>query len=146
MDTDKDQGMLDQERQVSHLAADVVRATQAYVRTRKFCANVENSATALESSLVSLVEEVYAMECEWSLDPAIEACRDGETTSPGGAIHALAAEFIASLVQRPGEQAGAGELPVRTSVLLGCEFDALSDALRVAGYLEPVAAFRPVPA
>ena len=138
--------MFDQQQHVCRLAADVVRATQAYVRTRKFCANVENSAAALESSLVSLVEEVYAMECEWSLDPTIEACRDGETTSPGGAIHALAAEFIASLVQRPEEQARAGELPVRTSVLLGREFDALSDALWVAGYLEPVAAFRPVPA
>ena len=138
--------MLDEEQHVCWLAADVVRATHAYVRAKKSRTNAVHSAAAFDCSLLSLVEEVYAMEFELIQDRAMEDCRDSDTTSPGRAIHALAAKFIAALVQEPGEQAEAGELPVRTSVLVGSEFDALSDALRVAGYLEPVAASRTLPA
>ena len=138
--------MFDQEQHVCRLAADVVLATQAYVHAKKVCADVANSAAAFERSLLSLVAEVYAMEFESSQDRAMEGSRDRDMTPSGSTIHALAAKFIASLVQGPEEPAGAGELPVRTSVLLGRDFNALNDALRVAGYLDPVAASRPVPA
>ena len=138
--------MFDEDRHVCRLAADAVRAAQAYAHAKKSCADVVNSAAALERSLLSLVEEVYAMEFELCQDRAADGSREGGTTSPGEAIHALAAEFIASLVQDPEEGSKAGELPLRTSVLLGNEFDALSDALRAADYLEPAARSRPVPA
>jgi len=147
MDTDEDRQMFEQERHVCHLAVDVVRATQAYVRARKSGADLENSAATFERSFLSLVEEVYAVEFERLYqDRAMEDSRDIDSASPAGAIHALAAEFVASLVQEPGDQDEAGELPVRTSVLLGSEFSALSDALHVAGYLEPAAPCRLVPA
>jgi hypothetical protein len=136
--------MFDQEQHVCRLAADVVLATQAYVHAEKACADVANPAAAFERSLLSLVAEVYAMEFESSQDRAMEGSRDRDMTPSGGPIYALAAEFIASLVQGPEEAAGAGESPVPTSVLLGREFNALNDALRVAGYLESFAASRPV--
>ena len=138
--------MFDQERHVCHLAADVVRAAEAYVRAKNACADVANFAAALERSLLSLVEEIYAVEFELCQDRAMEVSRDRDATSAGRAIGALAAEFIASLVQDPAEQAEAGELPVPTNVLLGREFDALSDALRAAGCLKPAAPSRPLPA
>ena len=75
--------MFDQERHVCRLAADAVQATQAYVRAKKSCADTVNSAAALERSLLSLVEEVYAVEFELLCqDRATEDSRDGDTTSP----------------------------------------------------------------
>ena len=136
--------MFDQEQHVCRLAADVVLAIRAYVHAKKARAGVANPAAAFERSLLSLVAEVYAVEFELCQDREIEGSCDRDTTLPGNSIHVLAAKFIASLVQGPEEQAGAGELPVGTSVLLGSEFNALNDALRVAGYLEPLAASRPV--
>jgi hypothetical protein len=134
--------MFDQEQQVCRLAADAVLATQAYVRAAKARADTANRAAALERSLLSLVAEVYAIEFELSLDPEAPRSRKQDTAPADAAIHALAAQFIASLVQRPGEMAGAGGLPVQASVLMGNEFAALDDALRGAGYLEPHAALR----
>jgi hypothetical protein len=128
--------MFDQEQHVCRLAADVVLATRSYADAKKACADVANSAAAFERSLLALVAEVYAIEFELSLDPEAQWSRKHDTAPADAAIRALAAQFIASLVQRPGDMAGA-DLPVQTSVLTGNELAALDEALRGEGYLEP---------
>jgi hypothetical protein len=129
--------MFDQEQHVCRLAADVVLATRSYADAKKACADVANSAAAFERSLLALVAEVYAIELELSLDPEAQWSRKHDTAPVDAEIRALAAKFIASLVQTPEEMAVVGDLPVQTSVLMGNELAALDHALCGAGYLDP---------
>jgi hypothetical protein len=127
--------MFDQEQHVCRLAAELVLATQALADTENARADTAHSAAALERSLVSLVEEVYALE--FDLEPHATEQSFGEpgATLPESSIRALAAEFIASLVLNAADSPEAGSYPLSTSMLLGSKFDALSDALGRAGYL-----------
>jgi len=129
--------MFDPEQEICRLAADLVLATQAHVDAENTCADTANTAAALERSLVSLAEEVYAMEFDLYADSVAGPDGDKRTVQTADAIHALAAEFLASLVQMKD-----GEPQLTTSVLLGNTFDALSDALSRAGYLGPQCALR----
>ena len=127
--------MFDPEHEICRLAADLVLATWAHVDAENACADTANTAAILERSLVSLAEEVYAMEFDVYGESAPGPDGDKRTVQTADAIHASAAEFLASLVQMQD-----GEPQLTTSVLLGNTFDALSDALSRAGYLIPQSA------
>ena len=119
----------DDERALGRLAAGVVLATRALAEAERARVDTTLAAIIVESRVVSLVEEVYAAEFDADREEM-----DGCLLSPDeSTIHALAAAFIASLVLNPADAVSMRLL--RSSVLLGCPFDALSDALGAAGYL-----------
>lgn len=112
------------------------------VRATRALAAAENTRTAtayrravVERSLVSLVEEVYAVEFDLALCNDDRLCRERAVTPTERKIRALAAEFIASLNASGGDFADADGVSLTASMLLGGKFDALSSALSRAGFL-----------
>ncbi len=127
--------MFEHEQHVCRMAAELVLATQALADTEIARADTAHRAAVLERSLVSLVEEVYALEFDLELHRTEQPFGERDVTPAESSIRALAAEFIASLVLIPADSAEAGGYPLNTSMLLGSKFDALADALGRAGYL-----------
>lgn len=127
--------MFEQEQHVCRLAADMVRATLSLADAERAGMDTALVASSAEHSLVLLVEAVYAKECELVMDSIGQGSRRPAVLVAEQRIQALAAEFIASLTRISSRSAEAEDLPLRARMLLGAEFDALSDALSKAGYL-----------
>lgn len=127
--------MIEQEQRVCRLAADVVLATRALAEAENAHTATAHCAAVVERSLVSLVEEVYAVEFALALGGNKEPRREVAVAPSEQKIQALAADFIASLADFAGDSTQAADLPLDASMLLGSKFDALSAALSKAGYL-----------
>lgn len=127
--------MFEQEQRVCRLAADVVLATQALAEAENACAATAHCAAVVERSLVSLVEEVYAVEFDLALGRTEQPRREVAVAPTEQRIHALAAAFVASLCDITDDFMLADDLPLDSSMLLGSKFHALSAALSKAGYL-----------
>jgi len=127
--------LFEQEQRVCRLAADVVLATRALAEAENARATTAHCAAVVERSLVSLVEEVYAVEFDLALGRNEQPRREAAVAPMEQKIHALAADFIASLADITGDATQAAELPLDASILLSSKFDALSAALSKAGYL-----------
>jgi hypothetical protein len=126
--------LFDQEQRVCRLAAEMVRATRALAQAEGGRAATAYCAAVVERSLVSLVEEVYAVEFDLALGSNDRLRRERGVTPTEQKIHALAADFISSLADNAGDSMQADDSPLAASMLLGGKFDALSAALRQAGY------------
>lgn len=127
--------MFEQEQRVCRLAADVVLATRALAETENARAATAHCAAVVERSLVSLVEEVYAVEFDLALGGNEQPRREVAVAPTEQKIHALAAAFVASLCDMTEDFMQADDLPLDSSMLRGSKFDALSAALSKAGYL-----------
>jgi len=114
-------------------------STWAHVRAEEAGADTASTSAGVEGSLRSLTEALHAIGFRFFLDgKAGYDCDEGDILprGPSGQICVIAANFVASLVPIVGDVLQPHDHLKSARVAMEESFQALSDALGEAGYLD----------